>query len=348
MANLSKVGKSRMYIADFAVGNGELLRAANARWPKATFVGIDVNRRTVTCLSQKHPHWMVARCDFMNPGQRNRLKGLRKIFGKVHLVLLNPPFSNRGARRRQGELCGQKTTSSFGLAFLITALSYMAPHGKLFAILPAGTLESEMDRDAWRLICRFFSRSILKVNGDRTFKNCLAKTVVVRLVRRPIPKKQSSRRRVAPKPKQRFVSSVWIERGKVDMPSLNGAPIRMAVPLVHTTELKNNCIDLASRWIDSSRATVKSYAVLLPRVGRPTPDKICLYRGSTPLALSNCVLAIKCNRLDEAKSIQQKLLKKWKAIKRSYVGTCAQYMTLARLKLLLEELSFRIKQITAV
>jgi hypothetical protein len=278
----------------------------------------------------------LMRCNLLDAQQRNALKGLRNIKGKVDFMLLNPPFSNRGAQRHKAEICGEQTACSLGVAFLIRTLPYLAPRGRLGAILPANTLCSEMDRSAWGIIDRYFMRSILWSNDERTFKTCHAKTVVVRLTRRAVAKNQTIvRKTMRLKPKETFAGSILIERGRVDMPSLTAARVRRGVPLVHTTELRNHRVDLSSRRVDAKRATLDCYAVLLPRIGHPNPDKICIHAVRSPVALSNCVLAIKCSSLREAKLLHRKLLGKWAIIKRAYTGTCAQYLTMARLRKLL-------------
>jgi len=198
LVNHVRTDEKRPYIADFTVGNGELLRAASARWPKARMLGVDINPKAVESLSRQHRSWLVVRCNFLDRRQRNASEELTDCGGKVSVALLNPPFSNRGAQRQRVELYGEKVACSLGLAFLITALSYLAPHGKLVAIMPAGTLHSEKDREAWEVVDQFFCRSVLSTNGDRTFKDCLAKTVVVRLAARSKAKTRSVARKVSP------------------------------------------------------------------------------------------------------------------------------------------------------
>lgn len=335
----AKTGKSRPCIADFAVGGGELLRAANARWPNAKLIGVDISGRTVALLHRQHPSWSVGRCDFLRPAQRERQPILQGTKAQVDVVLLNPPFSNRGPGRQTVDFQGERLTCSLGLAFVITALSYLARNGQLLAILPAGTLRSEMDHEAWAVLSRYFRRSTLGNNCERTFPGCLAKTVIVKLEPRVSAKKLDQQRNGCSNGEAISAKAMRLERGKVDMPSLAVSHNGKTVPLVHTTELRSHRVNLMARQIEASRASLNSFAVLLPRVGRPTPDKICLHLTRKPVALSNCVLAIHCDDITQATKIYRTLLDEWRVFKKAYAGTCAQYITLNYLAQTLEKLN---------
>jgi hypothetical protein len=329
-------------IADFAVGGGELLRAAATRWPAAKLFGLDLNTRAVLRLTKSHPTWVLACCNFLSSKSRDRSPRLRAIKGKVSLALLNPPFSHRGWHRCSATLNGCSTNCSQGLAFVVTALSYMASRAEVLAILPAGTLHSEMDQSAWALIDLHCQRQVLGTNGDRTFPGRLPKTVIVKLrlgTRRKNPPPHPTTNRY-PEPRRHPKFNVIIERGKVDMPSLNLAPVRSAVPLVHSTELDECCADLTRRRTGSDKASLDHHAVLIPRVGRPNRLKVCLCPRNGPIALSNCVIAMKCRTKNDAITLHKTLLRNWPTLKGIYTGTCAQYITLKRLRTFLHTLGF--------
>jgi hypothetical protein len=125
------------------------------------------------------------------------------------------------------------------------------------------------------------------------------------------------------------------------MPSLNGAHIKTPIPLIHTTDLNAQRVDLGNRTIDISRACLRENAVLIPRVGRPTPLKVCLVNPKGPVALSNCIMALKCQRKKDATVLHRVLLKNWSSLSQVYGGTCAQYLTLSQVRQFLHTLGFQ-------
>jgi len=342
MVKYARCRNANPTIADFSVGDGELLRAAVVRWPKATLVGSDISRSIIDQLLKKQPSWFLSKCNFLNFQSRQQSSALQKVKGKVSLVLLNPPFSNRGARRLSVVLKDADIKCSQGLAFVITAISYLTPRGEIVAVLPAGTLHSQLDADAWQLIHRFCEHQILARNGYKTFRGCSPKTIIVRLKLRRKPK--VSAQIINRPPTKRLSIFVTLERGKVDMTSLNDDYNCQSIPLVHTTELNSNKVNLKERRVIPVQATLSQEAVLLPRVGRPSRAKVCLHLETFPVALSSCVIAIKCRNKRDAKIVYNNLLYNWGALEENYGGTCAPYLTLDRLRLLLIRFGFQIDQ----
>jgi len=343
IASYAHFNERNNLVADFSVGNGELLRAVAKRQPTARFVGIDINPRAISRLTKSCPSWTVARGNFLHPGHRDQLRILRNLKNQVSLVVLNPPFSNLGARKTTANLYGEDLACSKGLAFVITSLAYLKPDGKLFAILPANTLHSEMDRYAWGLLDRRYKRKIIRVNHEQTFRRCIAKTIVIKLSPRSRIKKQViSLVRFEPRATTKYFPKVRILRGKIDMPSVRLTKDSFGIPLLHTTELRDFKVSITQQRVDPNRTALADYAVLVPRVGRPSQSKICVLPSSRPVALSACILAIACHRLSDAYLIHNLLLKNWPLLKKSYSGTCAQYLTLTRLRQLLSSLGVQV------
>ena len=342
MVKYLRCNESKPIIADFAMGDGELLRAAVLRWPKATFIGNDLNSKVVSKLIKTQPSWLISKCDFLNNLSRGRSSILQSVQGQVSLILLNPPFSNRGARRFSVSLNDHQVMCSQGLAFVITAISYLKKGGEIVAVLPAGTLHSEMDKDAWQLVNRFCENQVLVKNGHNTFPDCSPKTIIIKLALRPKPVDIDPA--AEDPPKKRLPVFVSLIRGKVDMTTLNGNHYRKPIPLIHSTELKANEINLNIRKINLAKTTLRQEAVLLPRVGRPNRGKLCLHLNTTPVALSSCVIAIKCKSKKDAKIVYQNLFRRWRILESTYAGTCAPYLTLNRLRLLLTQLGFEVEK----
>jgi predicted RNA methylase len=341
MVKYAKYEGVQPIVADFSVGGGELLRAAIARWPNAKLIGNDINPNIVAQLAKIQPSWSLSECDFLQNSGEKRSPILQQCKGKISLALLNPPFSNRGARRFDIKFKDFDVKCCRGLAFVIGAMSYLDRQGEIITVLPAGTLHSQLDKEAWQLIHRFCKFQLLARNGHKTFPDCSPKTIIVRLKLRRKPTRPKI---VAEKNlKKRLRITVSIIRGNVDMTSLNGNHYRKPIPLVHTTELKANQPNLNVRKMHPDKTILTEVAVLLPRVGRPNITKLCLYLKKSPLALSTCVLAIKCKNQKEAKTVYKNLLQKWKMLEDVYCGTCASYLTVERLKLLLIQLGFDVE-----
>jgi hypothetical protein len=329
-------------IADFAVGDGELLRAAQAKWPRAKLIGTDINARTVYELRRLVKTWKVDRCDFLNPKSRQHARVFENLKSKVSLVLLNPPFSCRGARKFKAQFCGTEISCSLALAFVITSLNYLSDRGQLLAILPIGCLHSEKDKAAWAAIRSMFRVEHLAQNGHKTFSGWSPKTAIVKISRgRHTP--ASHVLRATGKLKRRVDGiSFQLFRGKIPMHTLNGNTKGTAIPLIHSTELGKPSVDLTRRSFDVTKTnSICGPAVLIQRVGLPDPKKIQLYLKPTPIALSDCIIAIRCKSTGEAETVKDRLLFNWQTLEGRYGGTCARYITLTSLRDFLLTLGFR-------
>ena len=321
-------------IADFAAGYGNLLDHAAARWPSCRFVATDICLNTVRNVRRLRPDWDVGRVDFLNARSRSASNLLTDVRGRVSLALLNPPFSCRGGSRHIASYAGIELTCSHAMAFILTALSFLASHGQMVMVLPTGTWTSEKDIEAWRLIHRFWSPQIVRTNGRSTFAGCYPHTMLVKLTRsgRASPVNVVCRRSAK---KTIFVEVV---RGTLQMHDIPDEWRGRALPLIHTTELRSNKANLQNGTVRTKRSTIVGPAVLLPRVGKPDCDKLAVLANARAVALSDCVFALRCKRASDARSVHARLLKNWHRLQRAYGGTCAPYLTRSRLGQVLSEL----------
>ena len=84
-----------LYVADFAAGNGELLRAAKTIWPDANYVACELDSAIANSLRSLYHEWHVYEGDFMGaPTER-----LSLIAMETSLMLLIQPFTDPGASR---------------------------------------------------------------------------------------------------------------------------------------------------------------------------------------------------------------------------------------------------------
>ena len=68
-------------VADFAAGDGALLRAAVQRQPSLEVVGLDIRRTIVQKLQALNSSWQIGSCDFINPRSRASSPVLRRNRG---------------------------------------------------------------------------------------------------------------------------------------------------------------------------------------------------------------------------------------------------------------------------
>ena len=129
-------------IADFAAGDGALLTAACAVWPKAKAFALDIDNLALRRLRYRNPSWSIGRCDFLSEDSRGKSIPLQAVKGNTDVILLNPPFSCRGASRFKLKLNGRELCCSKAMAFVLLATEYLAVDGQIVAILPESTFLS--------------------------------------------------------------------------------------------------------------------------------------------------------------------------------------------------------------
>jgi len=310
-------------IADFAAGGGELLLQAARRWPTREIVACDISRQVVCNISKEQRAWSIGRCNFLSLRSRAASRVLRVAKGGVALCLANPPFSYRGGKRWRVDTAGGTTVlCSPAVAFLLTAIEYLSPGGWLLAIIPANSLRSQKDEAAINLLSRAGAFTVLDHYPRGSFPSCTSQTVSIsfRLHRELIPHAVRS----CPERPSRL--EVELVRGCAPMhravPQCKGV-----TPIVHTTDLQDHCVYPPTLGAGGTGRVVKGPAVLLPRVGNPSSDKIALYPASEYVVLSDCVFGITCSSPAHALYLLNLLLANWSAIHQAYHGTCAPYMT---------------------
>jgi hypothetical protein len=332
-----------LVVADFAAGDGELLRAAQKRWPGASIIATDIDPKAVSTLKREEPDWLVGTADFLNPRSRSRCSVLHGAKGTISIALLNPPFSCLGAKACRVVVRGSELRCSPAMAFVLGALDFLATDGEIVAVLPAGSLHTQKDQDAWSRVRRLCRCQILEANHRTTFPGCYPQTVVMRLVLRSeeaVERRRPGPRRAAP----HADTIVGLVRGTLQMhaarPSRNGT-----VPLVHSTELQNGRVDIRRRRVGHKHRVVRGPAVLIPRVGQPRSSKIALYLSKRTIAISDCVLAVTCQDSRSARDLRHRLSGScWAQLRRCYNGTCAPYITVAALTDVLRGIGLRVER----
>lgn len=332
-------------IADFAAGDGELLRAATKKWPDARYIATDIDPSCVAQLKRQHANWSVGRCDFLNEKSRTSSRLLRETTGAVSLVLLNPPFSCRGSRVESVSVGETTIRCSKSMAFVLNALQYLTPKGRLVAVLPASALSSQKDGAAWSYVRTAFSVRNIAGFGLKTFPNCAAHTVIVRLQKKDAGTAKSPRgiafRRVL-----EMESSLI--RGAVPMHSAQNGLAGPDFPLVHTTDLEGKRLTKTEYSVRQCHRYALGPSVLIGRVGRPTKSKVVLYLARRRLVLSDCVYAVRCQSSDDAKQLHAAIHANWDRFASLYSGTCAPYLTVSDLHSVLTQLGVIVTDVQAV
>lgn len=311
-------------VVDFAAGHGSLLDAAQDMWPLAQKVANDLSPATVRRLKSFHPRWAVANADFLSDRSVRR-SILRRYLGQVDLVLLNPPFSQRSRTPQPVTYRGECFGASLAVAFLVKSLEFVNSDGYLVAVLPDGCLVGKCDEQVWKRLKDDFHIEVLRDNANSTFRGVRARTSLVRISRIRQDTHASSR----PEITCNVTASYELRRGQMQMHSVKPSKSQRALPLVHTSHLVHGHVSLAGPHV-IAKNPVSGPAVLVPRVGRITPTKVCVLETGRSVVLSDCVIAIKLSSNKQALRLRGNILDQWASFAETYRGTGAPHLTLGR------------------
>ncbi|MYM29031.1 methyltransferase [Duganella sp. CY15W] len=311
-------------VADFACGDGALLLEAANRWPSSQLIANDIDTKLIKRLQRKHGNWITSTADFVSETSLKRSK-IYPLQRSVDCILINPPFSEKGKARLTSSFFGSEVTTGSTMAFLLRALQFLAPNGYMVAILPDSCFISDRDKLAWSNIKSHFSVRKVLSNSRSTFKGIAASTTVAVLRYRqhndfPLAKEKSE-----------VATDIEIVRGKLQMHTVEKWRSENGFPLVHTSNLVKNKIDLKEICIVNYKHVIRGPAVLIPRVGLVTRDKIAILPRHKSVVMSDCVLAVKCETNNHAKVLTDVLFAHWDVFRTAYGGTGAPYTTLERI-----------------
>ena len=328
-------------VADFAAGEGDLLRLAAMNWKNVHLFATDIDRWIVTRLKQRQPHWGVGCVNFLADRSRRGSRLLERLRGRVDIVLLNPPFSCRGGTRFTVNFEDTQIKCSVAMAFVVLGLSYLRTGGELRAILPASVLSSQKDMAISRALAAHITIEVARHYGPSTFRGCHPSTVLVRFLK------------VAPDPctdnlkqlpsRHHSVGTVELLRGSHQMHRILHSKNGSGTPLVHTTDLgTKDVLTDARRILANGRSLVTGPAVLMQRVGKPDSRKIAIVQEGQEIALSDCIFALKTSNMRLARKVAQRMRSNWSKIEGSFTGTGAPYLTLGKLADSLESIGIGI------
>ena len=325
-------------VADMSAGEGSLLLEAGRRWPSARIVATDIDAGAVRRLAQMdRERWTVGRCNLFADKSRSACGVLRKIQGKVDALLLNPPFSCRGGSYRIVPTPEGAVRSSPAMAFLLVSLRYLSPRGEAVAILPAGAVHNMKDAAAWSHLRTRFAVRLLALWDKHAFPGCAASSVLVKLM--PVSaagNPSTTSPRTARLAVRRPGQYTTIVRGTCPFHDMPGDP--QGPTLVHYTDLRNARVILNGHRGFGQHRCLSGPAVLIPRVGRVTPDKVTLLGARKRVMISDCVIGLKADSPAAASRLRKVLVDNFAVLASSYVGTGAPHITIDRLRTTLHRL----------
>ncbi len=313
-------------VADFAAGDGSLLRAASARWPSAELIATDIQNELVSQIKIENPTWIAGTCDFLVESSVRSCRPLIGREGGIDLVLLNPPFSAKG----QAVKASDEPGSSIALRFLTRASEYASPAAEICAILPISSLYGEKDREARKRLESEWSISLVEKLPRGTFPGCFAEAAIVVLSRKFSDCGKSIEA-------TRTNSHANIVRGRIHVHTAKPKRGGARVEFIHSTELIDSLVKKSGLYVAPVHV-VTGPAVLIHRVGRPSRSKVCILEAGRRVQLSDCVIAIQADTYDGVHSIYDNLMAHYASLKSAYIGTGAPFITVSRLNGVLSNL----------
>lgn len=316
--------KSPLHVADFASGDGALLKAAVRKWPKIDVTAVDLDKSALQRLLACLPASSCYRSDFLKLGTSGSARGCRLPANKKYdLVLLNPPFSCRGNVSVPTSIDGKDFRTSKAMAFVGRALCRLSAEGELLAIMPSSCLSSQKDRAFRQELCKSWNLEVVEKAKSREFDGCAVTIAVIRLTRRSEKLEEDVRSSLERPAKSCGV--VTVIRGTMAVSSATRFP--GPVPFVHSTELANGKVKRSGLTVALSSRVVSGPAVLLARVGRPRADKVAFKTSRQRVVLSDCVIALAADNFLSTRQLYVDIQEKWSDLELRYGGTCAPYIT---------------------
>ncbi|GHU55676.1 hypothetical protein FACS189442_3540 [Spirochaetia bacterium] len=321
---VSFIQKKNVYsVADFCVGGGELLRAVKKKWCDVRFYGSDISVRVINLLKKQYPDWVLDSCDFFNKKIRDRCI----IFNnKFDLIVLNPPFTCKGSTILSNVFDGIEYHMSTAMAFLVDAIKYLNQDGVLYAILPQSIAYSQKDKKIRQYLYDNYNLKIFEEINNQEFEKCTPNIVLAAINDENLVCINKSFKQI-----KTGIEYLEIQRGNIGMHDIiksNGS----LVPLIHTTNIKNNEIVDIKYNVENSISNIKGPALLIPRVGQPNIKKICTIASKKEYAISDCIIGIKTDNMASCNLLKKIVVDNWSDFSDLYKGTGAKYITIERLK----------------
>jgi len=319
-------------VADFCVGKGELLKAAEAKFSKIKCYGTDIDNTIVDDIKKQNPKWAIAECDFIDKQSRDNTSILK--VASFDLILLNPPFTCKGSIINKVVFCDNVFHVSTAMTFLVESLKYLSKKGSLFAIMPASVIYSAKDKKLITAISEKYEIELLEEREKQFFKNCSPNIVLLRfkkktsIVRDHFIKELNS----TPILFDDKNHNIKIFRGNLSVHEAVKYENNKGLIYVHSTSLRNNTIIPSRMIVDRPQSVVSGPAILLHRVGKPDITKVCIINETDSYVLSDCILALLNDNKETIQALFDSIISKKNVFYSLYKGTGAKYITIERLE----------------
>lgn len=327
--------------ADFTAGDGRLLAAAEARFGGVNaYLATDIDPRAIRKIRADHGTWRAGLIDIWSPRSRRASPLWGGEGHGADFVLLNPPFSYRGAA---GHIFGEpstRTRNSPAASAVQLVLREASRPCVIVALIPRSVLRSEKDREvveSWRHDAEL---EILSEYPRGTFEGVVANMSAVRLVSHGPHPKESADQPKHPSPPSQLAHPQWgrtpaiedqdhlrvdVIRGRLQMHDKRISAVG-EVPVVHTTDFKHLPVLSHNRFVPTDLGTAGPM-VLIPRVGRLRSYPVVSWNEETLLALSDCVIAIRPRDAEVVGELRALLAEKYWELAAQSVSSCAPYVT---------------------
>jgi predicted RNA methylase len=321
-AHLALGSKKSGVVADFAVGDGSLLKALPFRPTK--IIGLDLDSKVITSLRKKFPEWTLSTGDFLNPKKKTQT-WLKHFEKKVDVILLNPPFSCKGTSRLDISTKKESIKCRTAMAFIVNALKYLKPSGVLLGILPLSSFKSEADNLVLSYLKKDWSIDFGQTFDSNSFDGCSSKSIIIKIVKR----KSNEQVLSSSMHKNNYNFTAEILRGTMPMyKTLANGKYRV----LHSTNLREEVIQKGFKYSNVKKlCVVKGELLFIPRVGEPKKNKILIANLKGIYILSDCVFAIKAENLEQLTALKNIVLNNWENFKLMYSSTCAPYISVKQL-----------------
>jgi tRNA1(Val) A37 N6-methylase TrmN6 len=317
-------------IADFCVGDGELLRSSEKRWPKAEIFGVDISEEVIIKNREQHPNWSFTCEDFLESNYDN----------KFDLILLNPPFSCKGSKINNVVFESNNFKVGTAMQFLLHAVKHLSNNGCLYAILPSSIAFSQKDEMAWNYLKEFKQAKIIDYIERKIFKGCEPNIILVSI--NDNDSQEYNHKNFIPQKKYRNKIKE-IKRGQIT-PKTVKSSLESGIKLIHTSNMVNNSLSSPYQMVNTNNSIVEGPAVLVPRVGRPSISKLCVIEENEKYAISDCVVSMQTFSNEQALELFNWIIKNWSEFLKLYKGTGAKYLTISKLnKIISTEFSSKLK-----
>ena len=324
-------------IIDPAVGDGSLLVCCAERFSETCLFGIDVDPVAVAKSRAALPNAVISHANALELSSLARSAVWRRR-EEIDTVVINPPFAG-GQKIYEVRTADETIVCSISAAHLLASIERYAPI-TLAAIMPCSFFHSDRDNRAVDAISQTYDMTRARDLHRAAFARGRASSEIVYLRRRDLVEisNATSCQRDVPERLDSSAIQVRLVRGAMPVHAAEGCRSTDGWPFLHTKGLIES--GLQFRVSPMQRGTIGGFAVLLPRVGMPSRRHLRVREFSSPVQLSDCVLALCFLSMKHASTVCAALDRNFDTLLGCWAGTGAPYTTVMKIRELIHHLGF--------